>query len=83
MKTLTEQYQDLKKQEAVISKKARDFVGGMVKEGYNVGQMEIAIKQAEYYVEIGAKRAFIEEPKKLYCSFGGHLEIDEEGEIKR
>ena len=82
MKTLTEQYPDFKKRDAVISKKAKNFVGDLVKEGYNMAQMEKAIEQAEHYIKIGAKQAFIEEPQKIYCGYGGRWEIDEEGKKK-
>lgn len=82
MKTLTEQYPKFKKRDAVISKKARDFIGEMAKEGYNVAQMQNAIEQARHYIDVEISNSFINEPKKLYCGYAAHWEIDEDGNKK-
>lgn len=82
MKTLTEQYPEFKKRDAVISKKARDFVGEMAKEGYNVAQMQNAIEQAKHYIDIAVSSAFIEVPQKLYCGYSAHWAIDEDGNLE-
>ena len=82
MEALSEKYPEYKKRDAVISKKARDFIAGMVKQGYNVEQMKKAIEYAEDYLNREISKLFIKEPERLYCGYGAWWEIDEDGNLK-